>query len=276
MPVLHMHTRKKARPVPPERLKGEPSHNSFSEGFRHGIPIGLGYFSVSIAFGIKAVSGGLTPFEAVLISLTNLTSAGQFAGITVIAAGASLLEMALTQLVVNLRYALMSLSLSQKLHESVGTLKRYVIAFGNTDEIFAVASSQKGSLGLQYMLGLMTAPIFGWSLGTLTGAVADTLLPDFIRSALGIALYGMFIAIVVPPMKKQGSVRAVVTVSLVISTAFYYIPGLSSLSPGFVIIICTLAAAGLAAFLFPLPEEEVPSEAPSAQEPAASEGRERP
>ncbi|MFR8004014.1 MAG: AzlC family ABC transporter permease [Hydrogeniiclostridium sp.] len=276
MPVLHMHTRKKARPVPPERLKGEPSHNSFSEGFRHGIPIGLGYFSVSIAFGIKAVSGGLTPFEAVLISLTNLTSAGQFAGITVIAAGASLLEMALTQLVVNLRYALMSLSLSQKLHESVGTLKRCVIAFGNTDEIFAVASSQKGSLGLQYMLGLMTAPIFGWSLGTLTGAVADTLLPDFIRSALGIALYGMFIAIVVPPMKKQGSVRAVVTVSLVISTVFYYIPGLSSLSPGFVIIICTLAAAGLAAFLFPLPEEEVPSEAPSAQEPAASEGRERP
>ncbi len=276
MPVLHMHTRKKARPVPPERLKGEPSHNSFSEGFRHGIPIGLGYFSVSIAFGIKAVSGGLTPFEAVLISLTNLTSAGQFAGITVIAAGASLLEMALTQLVVNLRYALMSLSLSQKLHESVGTLKRCVIAFGNTDEIFAVASSQKGSLGLQYMLGLMTAPIFGWSLGTLTGAVADTLLPDFIRSALGIALYGMFIAIVVPPMKKQGSVRAVVTVSLVISTAFYYIPGLSSLSPGFVIIICTLAAAGLAAFLFPLPEEEDSSEAPSAQEPAASEGRERP
>ncbi len=276
MPVLHMHTRKKERPVPPGRLKGEPSHNSFSEGFRHGIPIGLGYFSVSIAFGIKAVSGGLTPFEAVLISLTNLTSAGQFAGITVIAAGASLLEMALTQLVVNLRYALMSLSLSQKLHESVGTLKRCVIAFGNTDEIFAVASSQKGSLGLQYMLGLMTAPIFGWSLGTLTGAVADTLLPDFIRSALGIALYGMFIAIVVPPMKKQGSVRAVVTVSLVISTAFYYIPGLSSLSPGFVIIICTLAAAGLAAFLFPLPEQEDSSEAPSAQEPAASEGRERP
>lgn len=276
MPVLHKHTRKKARPVPPGCLKGEPSHNSFSEGFRHGIPIGLGYFSVSIAFGIKAVSGGLTPFEAVLISLTNLTSAGQFAGITVIAAGASLVEMALTQLVVNLRYALMSLSLSQKLHESVGTWKRCVIAFGNTDEIFAVASSQKGSLGLQYMLGLMTAPIFGWSLGTLTGAVADTLLPDFIRSALGIALYGMFIAIVVPPMKKQGSVRAVVAVSLVISTAFYYIPGLSSLSPGFVIIICTLAAAGLAAFLFPLPEEEDSSEAPSAQEPAASEGRERP
>ncbi len=166
------------------------------------------------------------------------------------------MEMALTQLVVNLRYALMSLSLSQKLHGSVGTLKRCVIAFGNTDEIFAVASSQRGSLGLRYMLGLMTAPVFGWSLGTLTGAVADTLLPDIVRSALGIALYGMFIAIVVPPMKKQGSVRAVVTISLVISTAFYYIPGLSSLSPGFVIIICTLAAAGMGAYLFPLPDEE--------------------
>ena len=123
MPVLHKHTRKKERPVPPGRLKGEPSHNSFSEGFRHGIPIGLGYFSVSIAFGIKAVSGGLTPFEAVLISLTNLTSAGQFAGITVIAAGASLLEMALTQLVVNLRYALMSLSLIHICYEPV---KEYI------------------------------------------------------------------------------------------------------------------------------------------------------
>lgn len=253
---MHIGTKTDRRRVPRGSLQGEPGHNRFWEGFRHGIPIGLGYFSVSIAFGIKAVSGGLTPFQAVLISLTNLTSAGQFAGITVIAAGASLLEMALTQLVVNLRYALMSLSLSQKLHASVGTLKRCVIAFGNTDEIFAVASSQRGSLGLRYMLGLMTAPIFGWSLGTLTGAVADTLLPDIVRSALGIALYGMFIAIVVPPMKKQGSVRAVVTISLVISTAFYYIPGLSSLSPGFVIIICTLAAAGMGAYLFPLPDEE--------------------
>ena len=146
-----------------EALRGKsalsPDHNSFGEGFRHGIPIGLGYFSVSIAFGIKAVSSGLSPLEAVLISLTNLTSAGQFAGITVIAAGAPLLEMALTQLVVNLRYALMSLSLSQKLHPSVRTPGRCLMAFGNTDEIFAVASSQKGSLGLFYMLVLVTAGI---------------------------------------------------------------------------------------------------------------------
>lgn len=241
-----------------------PANNSYRKGFQDGIPIGLGYFSVSIAFGIKAVAGGLSVFEAVLISLTNVTSAGQFAGITVMAAGASLVEMALTQLIVNLRYALMSLSLSQKLHSSVRTLKRSIIAFGNTDEVFAVASSQKGSLGFIYMLGLITAPVMGWSLGTLTGAVADTFLPEYISSALGIALYGMFIAIVVPPMKKENPLKAVVIIALVVSTAFYYIPGLSSLSPGFVIIICTLIAAGVGAYLFPVsdePEEEGSEEA---------------
>lgn len=247
--------------------------NRYSAGFRHGIPIGLGYFSVSMAFGILAVSEGLSPWEAVLISLTNLTSAGQFAGLSVITAGGSLMEIAFTQLVVNLRYALMSLSLSQKLHASVKTLQRCLIAFGNTDEIFAVASSQKQSLGLLYMLGLMSAPIIGWSTGTLTGAVASTILPIFIRSALGVALYGMFVAIVVPPMKHQHSIRVVVVFSLLLSTLFTYLPWISSfLSSGTLIILCTLAAAGLGAFFFPLREEDM--ESPQAE--SNSERRETP
>ncbi len=248
--------------------------NRYMLGFRHGIPIALGYFSVSMAFGILAVADGLSPWQAVLISLTNLTSAGQFAGLSVITAGGSLAEMAFTQLIVNLRYALMSLSLSQKLHSSVGTLKRCVIAFGNTDEIFAVASSQRQSLGFFYMLGLISSPILGWSAGTLTGAVASTILPIFIRSALGVALYGMFVAIVVPPMKRRHSIRVVVAISLLLSTALTYLPYLSSfLSSGTLIILCTLAAAGLGAALFPLKEEDMEDPAEASPEAASEEAQ---
>ena len=169
--------------------QGQPARRTRAQSFLGRIPPWYSHWT-GIFFRQHCLwhQGGirrLTPFQAVLISLTNLTSAGQFAGITVIAAGASLLEMALTQLVVNLRYALMSLSLSRSSMHPWGTLKRCVIAFGNTDEIFAVASSQRGSLGLRYMLGLMTAPIFGWSLGTLTGAVADTLFAGYCPQRFG-------------------------------------------------------------------------------------------
>ena len=172
------------------------------QGIRHGIPIGLGYLSVSFAFGMKAVGDGLTVLQAVLISMTNLTSAGQIAALPLMAGGASLAEMALTQLTINLRYALMSLSLSRKLDGSMGTLQRLVFSFANTDEIFAVASSQPGKVGKYYLYGLMIAPWIGWSLGTFLGAAAGTLLPAFVRSALGIAIYGMFLAIILPPARE--------------------------------------------------------------------------
>ena len=141
-------------------------------GFKDGIPIALGYLSVSFAFGIQAISLGLTPLQAVLISLLNVTSAGQLAGLQLMTAGAGLPEMALTQLTINLRYALMSISLSQKLDKSMNTLHRLLISFANTDEVFAVASSQKGKVGRAYLYGLTNGPVAGWVLGTALGALA--------------------------------------------------------------------------------------------------------
>ncbi len=231
-------------------------HNKIQRGIRDGIPIAVGYFSVSFTFGMMAVQSGISPFHAVLISLLNLTSAGQFAGLTVIVSNASLMEMALTQLVVNIRYALMSVSLSQKLDDSVKMRSRLLIAYGNTDEIFAVASSKPGTVGAKYLYGLILLPVLGWVGGTLAGAVASTLLPATVISALGVALYGMFIAIVVPPAKEHKEVRTVVLIALALSCAFYYLPVLRQVSSGFMIIICTVAAAAVGAVLFPLKEGE--------------------
>lgn len=231
-------------------------HNKMQRGIRDGIPIAVGYFSVSFTFGMMAVQSGISPFHAVLISLLNLTSAGQFAGLTVIVSNASLMEMALTQLVVNIRYALMSVSLSQKLDDSVKMRSRLLIAYGNTDEIFGVASSKPGTVGAKYLYGLILLPVLGWVGGTLAGAVASTLLPGTVISALGVALYGMFIAIVVPPAKEHKEVRTVVLIALLLSCAFYYLPVLRQVSSGFMIIICTVAAAAVGAVLFPLKEGE--------------------
>ena len=231
-------------------------HNKMQRGIRDGIPIAVGYFSVSFTFGMMAVQSGISPFHAVLISLLNLTSAGQFAGLTVIVSNASLMEMALTQLVVNIRYALMSVSLSQKLDDSVKMRSRLLIAYGNTDEIFAVASSKPGTVGAKYLYGLILLPVLGWVGGTLAGAVASTLLPGTVISALGVALYGMFIAIVVPPAKEHKEVRTVVLIALLLSCAFYYLPVLRQVSSGFMIIICTVAAAAVGAVLFPLKESD--------------------
>ena len=228
---------------------------AFRKGIRHGIPIALGYLSVSFAFGMKAVGDGLTVLQAVLISMTNVTSAGQFAALPLMAANASLAEMALTQLTINLRYALMSLSLSRKLDGSMGTLQRLIFSFANTDEIFAVASSQPGKVGKHYLYGLMLAPWIGWSLGTFLGGAAGTLLPAFVRTALGIAIYGMFLAIILPPARKSRPVRFVVLVAVGLSLCFRYIPGLNTVSSGFVIIICGVLAATAGAWRFPAEED---------------------
>ena len=180
-----------------------PVQNSFWAGFHDGVPIGLGYLSVSVTFGMMAVTGGLPVWAAVAISMTNVTSAGQFAGLSLIFGGGTLFETALTQFVINLRYALMSLSLSQKLERRVSLIDRMLFSFMMTDEVFAVASGQKGEVGKRYLFGVMIAPYCGWALGTLCGAVASGFLPPSVRSALSIAIYGMFIAIVVPPMMAR-------------------------------------------------------------------------
>ncbi len=232
-------------------------NKQFLQGIRHGMPIALGYLSVSFPFGMECVKQGLTPLQALLISMTNLTSAGQFAGLPLMAAQASLLEMALTQFIINLRYSLMGLALSQRLGPTMNTLRRMIFSFANTDEIFAVASAQPKKLHHHYLYGLMLTPFIGWSLGTALGAVAGQLLPDFIRTALGIAIYGMFLAIVLPPARREKPVRVVVLLAAAISVAFRVLPGLTEVSSGFVVIICAVAAAGLGALLFPLPDEEV-------------------
>ena len=227
----------------------------YRRGFGRGIPVGVGYFSVSFGFGAMAAVQGIRALDAALISLTNLTSAGQFAGLMLIVAGTTLWELILTQLVINSRYALMGLALSQKMGERVGFFQRLIVAFFNTDEIFALAMAEQGPLTTPFMLGLGTAPMIGWTLGTLTGALAGSVLPENIRVALGVMLYGMFIAIVVPPARKEKPVLAAVVLALVLSCAFAWVPGLRDVSSGVAIVICTVAAAAVCAGLFPVDEE---------------------
>ena len=230
--------------------------NEYRAGVNRGLPVGMGYFSVSFGFGAMAVSQGLNAWHATLISLTNLTSAGQFAGLTVIVAAATLWEMILTQVIINSRYALMSLALSQRMGQRIGLLPRLAIAFFNTDEIFALAMARTEALTVPFMLGLGTLPIIGWTLGTLSGALAGSVLPTSIQAALGVMLYGMFIAIVVPPAKKEKEVLIAVILALVFSSLFTWLPMLKQISAGLSIVICTVAAAAICAVLFPIPEEE--------------------
>lgn len=225
---------------------------AFSKGLIDGLPIGLGYLSVSFGFGILAVSLKIPAFYAWLISATNLTSAGQAAGVEIIAACGTVLEMALTQLIINLRYSLMGFSLTQKLDGSFTTPKRLLLAFGITDEIYAVAISRHGKISASYMLGLIVLPFIGWTTGTAIGALAGKLLPEFIANAMGILLYGMFIAIFVPPAKKSKPVLLTVILAAVFSLIFKYL--LPSLSFGFAIIISALVSSAICAAIFPIKE----------------------
>lgn len=228
----------------------------FTKGIKDGIPIALGYFSVSIAFGLMAVEAGCTWVEAMLISLTNLTSAGQFAGVTVLAHMGTYIEMALTQLVINSRYALMGISLSQKVNARFKGIWRVVLGFAITDEIFAVAIGQDGELSRRYFAGLSIIPIIGWTSGTVVGAVLGNIMPEIITSALGVALYGMFIAVVVPKARENMHVLAVVIIAVIISVALRYIPVFSGISAGFAIIICAVIASAAGAVFFPVKEDE--------------------
>ena len=187
------------------------------------------------------------------ISLTNLTSAGQVAGVGIIAAGGSLIEMVLTQLVINIRYSLMGISLSQKLDGSFNTMHRMIASFGITDEIFAVAVSQK-SVSPYYMYGLTVISAFGWVLGTFLGAAAGNILPPSLSGAMGIVLYGMFLAIIIPPAKKEKGVLTAVLIAAAMSIVFEYV--LKGISGGFAIIICSVVSAAICAVLFPVPDEK--------------------
>lgn len=228
----------------------------FVNGLYDGIPIALGYFSVSFGFGISASSLGIPTWASTLMSLINVTSAGQFAGISIIASIGTIVEMILTQLVINLRYSLMGLSLTQKLDDKMTLLERFLISYGITDEIFAVAISKEGSVKAKYMYGLILLPVLGWTAGTFLGAVAGNILPAMLSAALSLAIYGMFIAIVIPVCKKNQGVLFCCLISAVVSCALKYIPGLSFISTGFAVIICAIVASVIMAILKPVEEEK--------------------
>lgn len=226
--------------------------SDFLKGVYHGLPIGLGYLSVSFGFGIMAIRAGLSVLEAAGISVTNLTSAGQVAGVGVIAASGTVVEIILTQIVINLRYSLMGISLSQKLSGNFSFFKRLIAAHGITDEIFAVAVSQD-VVTPPYMYGLMVLPIVGWTSGTVLGALFGQALPESISNALGIMLYAMFVATIVPASKKEKSVFVCVITAAALSVAFEYL--LKTLSSGFCVIICACVSAVICAILFPKEDE---------------------
>lgn len=237
-------------------MKSTSKNNNIKIGLRDGFAIGLGYLAISFAFGIMATGMGLSILEAVAISAINLTSAGQLAALPIIACGGSLIELALTQLVINLRYSLMSISLSQSFDKEIKPKHRLWLAFSLTDEIYAVSLGRGEALGKKYMLGILIMPYIGWTLGTLLGAVAGNILPELVVVALGISMYAMFIAIVVPAARDSLPVALCVILSLVLSCVFYYVPVIKEIPDGFVIIISAVIAATLFALLFPLKDEE--------------------
>lgn len=228
----------------------------YRDGLRDGLPIGLGYLSVSFGFGISAVGEGLRVLEALIISMTNLTSAGQVAGVTVIVTAGTILEMILTQLVINLRYSLMGITLTQRLDRRTNTAHRLAMSFGITDEIFAVAASKPHPVGPSYFYGLMTLPYVGWAGGTLLGALAGQIFPEDLRGAMGIMIYAMFIAIILPPVRESRAVLGVVLIAAGLSCAIFYLPFFSWISAGFSIIACAVIAATVMAILRPI--EELP------------------
>lgn len=232
------------------------SVDRYIDGLKKGLPIGLGYIPVSFTFGFMAVSGGMPAWIAVFISMSNLTSSGQFAGTQLILAGASYLEIAITTLIINIRYSLMSLSLSQKLVPKTSVLHRLLFSFGITDEIFAVASMENEQIDHVFMYGLITLPFIGWTAGTVLGAFSTGILPDSLKGAMGIALYAMFIALIIPPSKHSRPVLIIVLISIAITCIIKYLPILSFISSGFRIIIASVLAAGIGTFLFPEATEE--------------------
>ncbi|MCR5828774.1 MAG: AzlC family ABC transporter permease [Lachnospiraceae bacterium] len=229
--------------------------NNFRKGILDGLPIGLGYLAVSFSFGIMGTNAGLAIWQTVLISMLNVTSAGQFAGLNIMAAAGSYVEMIISQLVINSRYSLMSVSLSQSVDKSFTTKIRLLFGQFVTDEIYAVASSRGEEIGKRYFLGLCSLPYIGWSLGTLLGAVCGDILPGAISTALNVALYGMFIAIFIPPMKKALSVTVVVLISVAISIFLYFQP-FFEISSGISVIICAVVSSVIGAIFFPIKDEE--------------------
>ena len=230
------------------------SNYTFVRGMRDGIPICLGYFAVSFALGIAGRGVGMNAVQAFVMSLTMVASAGQFAAITLIGAGAGIIEMITTTVVVNLRYLLMSCSLTQKLSPETKLLHRLALSYCMTDEIFGLSISVDGFLRPVYTYGITMISVSGWCLGTVLGVVAGNILPALVTNALGVAMYGMFLAIIIPPAKENHFLGALVAVSMAASGLFSILPYLRAISSGFRVIILTILIAGIAAVIHPIEE----------------------
>jgi 4-azaleucine resistance transporter AzlC len=231
--------------------------SQFIEGLTAGLPIGIGYFPVSFTFGIMAAEGGLNPLIAILMSFTNLTSAGQFAGMKLMFSIASYSAIIFATIIINLRYMLMSISISQKLAPNISIFKRLIFGFGITDETFAIATTRIEPLSDRFMFGLITLPIIGWTLGTAAGAFLSNLLPQSLQTAMGIGLYAMFIAIIIPPAKKQKSVLLAICLSIAFSCALTYIPFFKLLNNSLKPLIAACVSAVILALIAPRKEEQV-------------------
>ncbi len=235
--------------------KGRERAGLFAQGFRYGLPIMLGYAPVSFAFAVAAVGSGLPWYLVLAISMSNFTSAGQAAGANLLAAGGPLPEIGVTVFVINIRYMLMSLSLSQKF-QGMPLGKRLLLANGVTDEIFFLAMQKPNRLSGWFFAGLSAGPYLGWTLGTLGGALAGAVLPAALTSALGIALYAMFIAIVMPAVRDSGRVALVTALAVLLACLFRYLPGLNLVPSGWALILASVAASAVGAWRFPTEEKK--------------------
>ena len=229
--------------------------DEIKDGFKKGIPIGVGYLAVSFTFGIWAVESGVPIWMTILISITNLTSAGQFAGTGLMVAGASFFEIGLSVFVINIRYMLMSLALTQKLAKRTRFGQKLIFGYAVTDEVFAIASTREREVTAHYMFGLISTPVLGWTLGTALGAITGSILPERLADAMGIALYAMFIAIIIPPAKKSRPILGAIAIAIVITCVLRYVPIFNFITEGFAMIIATVLAAGIMAKIAPIKED---------------------
>ena len=229
---------------------------AYRRGLQHGIPIALGYFAVALTLGITARSAGITPLQATLTTALTNASAGGYAAFTAIGANVTYLEAAMVVAIANARYLLMSCSLSQKFSKETSFIHRLLVGFYVTDEIFGVTMAEPGKLNPVYSYGVITMAAPGWALGTLVGAILGNVLPLRAVSALSVGLYGMFLAIIIPPAKKNRVVGVLVAVSFAASYMAAKLPVLSTISSGTRIIVLTVVLAAAAALLFPVREEQ--------------------
>lgn len=237
-------------------MKSNENIMQFRRGIRDGVPIALGYFAVAFTLGIAAKHAGLTAFQAALNSLLIHASAGEYAGITLIAALAGYFEVAVMEGVANARYLLMSCALSQKLSSDTPMWQRSLVGFGITDEIFGISVAVEGKLNPCYPFGAMAIALPAWSLGSACGVMLGNILPLRIVSALSVGLYGMFIAIIIPPAKKNRVVAGLILLSFALSFLFDRAPLFDFMSEGIRTIVLTVAISLGAALLFPIREEK--------------------